>query len=334
MRYWMLRAISGILAIGWLPPCAYAATTPAQHGVIGSRLTPFVNTEVKPRPSGERGPQTGNPLWAVSLESLSFTRERPLFSPSRRPPAQAIVAPPPPPPAAPVVPEQLQLTLVGTVIGGSEHIGVFLDQATRNVVRLQVGQGVEGWILRDVEARTATFKKEQRQTMLALPSRNGRQESPPQISTNQATPPRPADVRGTPRRQPHPASASKAGSSAPVASAHDGGETPASSGTWRDGDGQLISPPRSPVPIVNAADTPAADTPAPARSATWIDGDGETIAPPASYRAANDGPPPAPQADTWRDGDGQMILPPAEPTRDGAGTWVDGDGRFVDPPSR
>jgi hypothetical protein len=80
---------------------------------------------------------------------------------------------------------------------------------------------------------------------------------------------------------------------------------------------------------VNAADAPAA-----AKSATWVDGDGQTIAPPASYQAANDGPPPTPQADTWRDGDGQMILPPAEPTRDGAGTWVDGDGRFVDPPSR
>jgi general secretion pathway protein N len=330
MRYRMLQAISGILAIGWLPPCAWAATAPVQRGLMDTGLTPFVNTAVKPRPSGERAPQTGNPLWAISLESLSFTRERPLFSPSRRPPAQAIVAPPPPPRAAPVVPEQLQLTLVGTVIGDNEHIGVFLDQATRKVVRLQVGQGAAGWILRDVEARTATFKKDQRQTMLALPSRDGRQESPPQIVTKQGTSPRPADRRGTPRRQPRPASASKAESSAPVASAHDGGETPASSGTWRDGDGQLISPPKSPVPIVNAADAPAA-----AKSATWIDGDGETIAPPASYQAANDGPPPTPQADTWRDGDGQMIQPPAaEPTRYGGGTWVDGDGRFVDPPSR
>jgi hypothetical protein len=330
MRYRMLRAISGILAIGWLLPCAYAATAPVQRGLMDTRLTPFVNTEVKVRPGGERGPQTGNPLWAISLESLSFTRERPLFSPSRRPPAQAIVAPPPRPRAAPVVLEQLQLTLVGTVIGDNEHIGVFLDQATRKVVRLEVGQGVAGWILRDVQARTATFKKDQRQTMLALPSRNGRQESPQQISTTQGTSPRPADRRGMPRRQPRPASASKAGPSAPVASAHDGGETTASSGTWRDGDGQLISPPRSPAPIVNAADTPAA-----AKSVTWIDGDGETIAPPASYRAASDGPPPAPQADTWRDGDGEMIQPPpAESTRYGGGTWVDGDGRFVDPPSR
>ncbi len=332
MRYRMLRSISGILAIGWLPPCACAATAPVQRGLMDTRPTPFVNAEVKPRPSGERGSPTGNPLWAISVESLSFTRERPLFSPSRRPPAQAIVAPPPPRPrAAPVAPEQLQLTIVGTVIGDNEHIGVFLDPATRQVVRLQVGQGVAGWILGDVQARTATFKKDQRQTVLALPSRNGREESPPpQVLTNKATPRRPADRLGTPKRKHRPASASKAGPSAPVASARDGGGTPAGSGTWRDGDGQLISPPRSPVPIVNAADTPAA-----AGSSTWIDGDGQTITPPASYRAANDGPPPPPQADTWRDGDGQMIQPPAaEPTRYGGGTWVDGDGRFVDPPSR
>lgn len=331
MRYWMLRSISGILAIGWLLPCAYAATAPAQQGLIETKLTPFVNTEVKPRQGGERGPRTGNPLWAIPLESLSSTRERPLFSPSRRPPAQAIAAPPPPKPrAAPVVMEQLQLTLVGTVIGGSEHIGIFLDNATRNVVRLQVGQEAAGWTLRDVQARTATFKKDERQTMLALPSRNGREESPPQIVTNPPAPrPLPAARRGTPHRHPRPPEVSKRESSAPVASTHDDRGPPTSSGAWRDGDGQLISPPKSSVPVVNAADTPA-----PGGGAMWSDGDGEMIAPPPSYRAANDGRPPAPKAANWRDGDGQMIQPPPESTGYGGGTWVDGDGQFVSPTSK
>src|SRR5262249_29523717 len=40
-------------------------------------------------------PPTGNPLWATPVGQLSATRERPLFSPSRRPP------PPPPPATAP-----------------------------------------------------------------------------------------------------------------------------------------------------------------------------------------------------------------------------------------
>src|SRR5215831_17659551 len=39
------------------------------------------------------GPTTrGNPLWAVPLADLSATRERPIFSPSRRPPARPAVA--------------------------------------------------------------------------------------------------------------------------------------------------------------------------------------------------------------------------------------------------
>lgn len=332
MRYWMLRFISGILAIGWLLPGAYATTAPVQRGgLIETKLTPFGNTEVKPRQNNVRGPQAGNPLWVIPLESLSSTRERPLFSPSRRPPAQAIAAPPPPKPRAapPVVPEQLQLTLVGTVVGGNDHIGVFLDNTTRNIVRLEVGQGVAGWTLRDVQSRTATFKKDQRQTMLELPSRNGRQE-PPQILTNQPAPrPLPAARRGTPHRQARPPDASKKESSAPVASTQEDGGALTSSGTWRDGDGQLISPPKSSVPVVNAVDTPAAEG-----AAAWTDGDGETITPPPTYRAANDGQPPAPKAANWRDGDGQMIQPPPEPTGYGGGRWVDGDGQFVSPPSR
>lgn len=44
-----------------------------------------------------------NPLWAIPLKQLSNTRERPIFSPSRRPPAVAG----PPPPAAVRVPPNL-----------------------------------------------------------------------------------------------------------------------------------------------------------------------------------------------------------------------------------
>src|SRR5262245_13797637 len=37
----------------------------------------------------------GNPLWAIPMSSLPVTRERPLFLPSRRPPAAPAVAGPP-----------------------------------------------------------------------------------------------------------------------------------------------------------------------------------------------------------------------------------------------
>jgi general secretion pathway protein N len=52
---------------------------------------------------------SANPLWAIPLSALTATRNRPLFTPSRRPPEPVVAsapaagarAPPPPPPAAP-----------------------------------------------------------------------------------------------------------------------------------------------------------------------------------------------------------------------------------------
>ena len=58
-----------------------------------------------------QAPRSGaaNPLWAIPLDSLTATRERPLFSVSRRPPPAPVAAaapiveapPPPPPPSEP-----------------------------------------------------------------------------------------------------------------------------------------------------------------------------------------------------------------------------------------
>ena len=117
----------------------------------------------------------GNPLWAIPLGSLSNTRDRPLFTPSRRPPAPAVVAVPPVVQPKVVVrppePEHPNLTLIGTVVGETEGIGVFLDQATHNFVRIKTGEGHAGWILRSVKAREATLEKGQRSETLRLPAR-------------------------------------------------------------------------------------------------------------------------------------------------------------------
>src|SRR5262249_53698680 len=52
------------------------------------------------------GEPHGNPLWAIPLRSLSATRERPIFLPSRRPPAPRVVASPAPAPVQPSPPQQ------------------------------------------------------------------------------------------------------------------------------------------------------------------------------------------------------------------------------------
>jgi len=128
-------------------------------------------------PSAARGVEDratrGNPLWAIPIKDLSMTRERPIFSPSRRPlPPPVVAAPyvPPPAPPKPVEPERPQLALVGTIAGDDEAFGIFLDQTTNTVVRLKLGDHHRGWMLRQVVGREVVLQKDGMTSVLALPS--------------------------------------------------------------------------------------------------------------------------------------------------------------------
>jgi general secretion pathway protein N len=172
------------------------------------------------------GLEAGNPLWTIPLNALGATRERPLFAPSRRPAMHALPAvianvPPPPPPAA--EPEQLGLRLLGTIAGRDDGIAICLNLATSEVVRVRTGESFEGWNLRTVRGREATFEKASRQEVLALPS-------PDDPRQPIAAPPQNADARTLPLPL-SPVNALPA-QAAPV------------SGAWRDGDGNLIAPPK------------------------------------------------------------------------------------------
>lgn len=140
--------------------------------------TPVTAAPVAPGPLTAPPPQpervtTGNPLWAIPMSRLSATREQPLFAPSRRPapppalarPAPVAVAPPPAPPA----PEKPQLSLLGTVAGSGERIGLFLDSTSKAVLRLKRGENHQGWTLRDVQPRQVELAKGLDSTVLSLP---------------------------------------------------------------------------------------------------------------------------------------------------------------------
>ena len=138
---------------------------------------PSPNTEqlpTAPKDVGARQPPPGgNPLWGVPISTLDATRERPIFSASRRPPmppvvAQRVVAPLPPP--KPATPEQPLLTLVGTAIGTPKNIAVVLDRTTKTLVRLHVGEAASGWILRSIDSRTMTVEKNSQTVTVALPA--------------------------------------------------------------------------------------------------------------------------------------------------------------------
>jgi general secretion pathway protein N len=128
--------------------------------------------ELQQPPAPERT-LSPNPLWEIPLARLSTTRERPIFSPSRRPPPPVVAAappvqPPPPPPKPPRV-ERPQLSLVGTVAGEEESFGIFVDQTNKATVRLKIGEDHQGWRLRAVQGREATLERDQQTTILSLP---------------------------------------------------------------------------------------------------------------------------------------------------------------------
>jgi hypothetical protein len=138
---------------------------------------------------------SANPLWAIPLSALAATRNRPLFTPSRRPPAPAVASvpvaarPPQPPPAA--VPQHPNLTLIGTVASEGEGVAVFIDTTTRDAVRLRTGEGHLGWVLQSVERRAATLQKGDQTETLALPRPTAPEMPAPVISTLPPAPPPP-----------------------------------------------------------------------------------------------------------------------------------------------
>jgi general secretion pathway protein N len=125
-------------------------------------------------PARSAASPSGNPLWAVPMQALSATRDRPIFSPSRRPPSppaivQAAPAPPPPSPK-PAEPERPPLSILGTVVGRDDGIAIFMEDAGKNVLRLHAGQDYAGWVLRTVERREVKFVKGTTTARLSLPA--------------------------------------------------------------------------------------------------------------------------------------------------------------------
>jgi general secretion pathway protein N len=129
----------------------------------------------------------GNPLSAVSLDTLSATRERPVFSPTRRPATAAVAAAAPVMPAAkvaapePAEPDHPPLTLVGTIIGGSTRIGIFREQSNQNVIQLRAGDNFGGWQLLAVRGRETDFEKARQVAVLSLPPRDALPASGPGV---------------------------------------------------------------------------------------------------------------------------------------------------------
>jgi hypothetical protein len=113
----------------------------------------------------EGGAALLSPLAAQPLDRLSATRERPLFSPTRRPPPPPppVVAAPEPPPSPPPPPN---VALFGIVMDGDEAHAIVRAGPSDKIMRVGVGDDIGGWKVAQIEerrlvlsldGRTATF---------------------------------------------------------------------------------------------------------------------------------------------------------------------------------
>lgn len=107
-------------------------------------------------------PQDASPFFRdASLASLNATRDRPLFTPTRRPPPpKAVVAPAVPQAAPAVVEEPPRLTLLGIIRspdrGGSV---VLMDEVAKSSLSLKTGEGRRGWIVQSLDNDGVTLAK-------------------------------------------------------------------------------------------------------------------------------------------------------------------------------
>jgi len=118
--------------------------------------TPFAHGQAAPgdNASGRDRLPGGliNPLAAQPLDALAATRDRPLFSPTRRPPPpppQIVAAPPPPPPP----PEPPSVLLVGVVMDGEEAKALVRFTTVNKVIHAKIGDDIEGWKVAQIEGR-------------------------------------------------------------------------------------------------------------------------------------------------------------------------------------
>jgi hypothetical protein len=190
-------SLSGIVALA--TAVTFAADAPAQ---APDNAGISVRADLAPTPTQESLPDadralSGNPLWAIPLKQLSNTGDRPIFSPSRRPPPAVVDRPfvaPVAPRVQPKPPERPTLTLLGTIAGEGNGLALFMETTTQTVIRLRTGEAHEGWALRSVHGRAAMLEKDNRTETVTLPDPGG---APPGEAPR--TPQSP-EVRRPPRR--------------------------------------------------------------------------------------------------------------------------------------
>jgi general secretion pathway protein N len=159
------------------------------------------------QPSEQTAGPLANPLEAQPLDRLSVTRERPLFSPTRRP----TPPPPPPPEAAPVavVPQPPNVQLFGIVMD-DQGARAIVRAGNERVDRVQIGDDIGGWKVSEIEGRRLVLSLDGRFATFTLFSNDNGQQAPRDADvqaghvTNPSSSAPEADAPPTNQTQPSP----------------------------------------------------------------------------------------------------------------------------------
>ncbi len=146
---------------GWLAPalmlgvCAALAWTVYREIQVGQEIQ--VGAPEPVEVAGGQAPPLpdlpAEPSFVMApAESFSAILERPLFSPTRRPPAEGTVT------IESAEPE-LEITLVGIIISSEEQIAIIKPKGGSQFVRLSEGDSFQGWILETIEPDRITFQR-------------------------------------------------------------------------------------------------------------------------------------------------------------------------------
>jgi hypothetical protein len=191
----MMRTIMiGIVLIAVTASDASLLTSAASNDALDAGLMGDTRTAAPPAtpaaaapavlppaaPAAQRSP-SANPLWGIPLTQLSGTRDRPIFSASRRPVPVAVAAEPvvakPAPPPKKQEPTPPPLALVGTIASGDQGFAIFMDRSGKTAIRLKIGEDYQDWKLRSIWGREATMEKDQQAAVLSLPQPSAAQAS-------------------------------------------------------------------------------------------------------------------------------------------------------------
>jgi hypothetical protein len=156
---------------------------------------PFVAVRAADVASNEAPAPLDNPLAAHTLDRLSATRERPLFSPTRRPPPPPPVTRVEPPPPAPPPPPP-NVVLIGVVMDSEETRAVV--RATDKILRLQIGDDVGGWKVAQIDSRKLVLSLDDRFATFLLFSRDRDGEDPSTRAASTRVAPAPSQPQPTP----------------------------------------------------------------------------------------------------------------------------------------